>query len=334
MKVVIACRTKRPEIVDLPPPKLGAGTVLIRASHAAVALPEELEFIATVEKQLQRGEDGLTLGSMVSGLIEETGERAHPDLKVGLRVAAYGYPFVYHASYLSVPSERVVEIPKKVNHEEGAYAGQGAIAVNFLRVAQLSLGEVLLIFGGGMVGLLLGQVARAAGVVPIVTDPSENRLTRARNVGIPHTAAGDPEALRDEVRRLTGGQMADAAVLTRDALPEDCELAAALLREGGRLVVSHSAAGDMALDMSAVARKRLEVRGARGGGLASRQGASPDAVRWTLRDNMAVFLDLVADRRVQVSPLISDRLPLERYPTLFERLREMPDSSIGAILTL
>jgi threonine dehydrogenase-like Zn-dependent dehydrogenase len=53
-----------------------------------------------------------------------------------------------------------------------------------------------------------------------------------------------------------------------------------------------------------------------------------------MRENMVYFMTLLAERKVQISPLIAERAPLERAPALYDKVRRTPDALFGAVLTL
>jgi NADPH:quinone reductase-like Zn-dependent oxidoreductase len=305
-------------------------------------LPEEHRIFENLKDRLPADEEGIPLGMMCSGLIDAVGDRVPPrfGLKEGLRVAAFGNPYVYHATQLSVPANLVVELPKKVNHEEGAFAGQGALALQCLRACGLQIGETLLVFGGGMLGQMIAQLARAAGITPILVDESDHRLTRARNVGVTHAVLPEKEALVREVDRVTRGLGADGAIITPDAEPTAGHWAVLLLRWRGKLVVHGSAADRLsarALEEKELTLSAVRSAGAGHGDPGYERGTVEyprQEVRWTVRDNMLVFLDLLAERKVQVSPLVSDRMPLERAPRLYEKIMRAPQTVIGATLTV
>src|SRR5690606_30503886 len=136
-------------------------------SHAVLQRPDGQCRAGPVTGELPKGEDGLPLGCMISGILDDVGDEVE-GLKAGLRVAAFGSPYVYHAAQLSVPANMVVELPKKVNHEEGAFAGQGAMALHWYRETGASIGDVVVIFGAGMGGILAAQIARAGGAVAVL----------------------------------------------------------------------------------------------------------------------------------------------------------------------
>jgi len=339
MKAVIAHRDGEARVVELNAPPLGEATIKIRVSHCALGLPEELGLISTVAERLQPGMDGLPLGGMVSGIVEETGSRVR-DLKAGLRVAAFGHPYVYHATHLSVPANLVVELPKKVNQEEGAFTGLGGAAIHMVRESECSFGETLLVFGAGMMGIVTAQVARAAGLTTLLADKAESRLTRARNVGLTHVMGLDRDALVKEVDALTHGNGADAVVMTSDAPATSMALASLLLRPGGRICVAPGFALGAPTRQAVAKELSWKVVAGAGPGHGDpqfEQGTLEyprQQVRWTMRENLLFFLNLLAERKVQISPLIIERAPLERAPALYEKIRRTPEALFGAVLSL
>jgi NADPH2:quinone reductase len=336
MKAVIAHRDGEARVVELDAPPLGENTVKIRVSHCALGLPEELGVIATVADRLQPGMDGVPIGGMVSGIVEESGPKVR-DLKTGLRVAAFGHPYVYHATQLSVPASLVVELPKKVNQEEGAFTGLGGAAIHMIRESGCSFGESILVFGAGMMGIVSAQVARAAGITALLADEAESRLTRARNVGLPHVATLDRATLVKEVDALTHGQGADAVVLTSDAPATAMALASLLLRPGGRICIAPGF--PLGAPTRQAVAKELQWRVVAGAGPGHgdphfEQGLFDYPRRWTIRENMLYFLTLLAERKVQISPLIIERAPLERATALYEKIRRTPEALFGAVLSV
>jgi NADPH:quinone reductase-like Zn-dependent oxidoreductase len=339
MKVVIAHRTGQPRVVDLAEPKLGRSCVLVRVSHSAIALPDELQRLEQVPRALKRGQDGVPLGSGASGTIMEVGGGVR-SLKAGLRVAVYGAPAVYHATQLVVPESMTVELPKKVNHEEGSFAGQGAVALNLLRSAGVQLGETVLIFGADLLGILLAQCVRAAGAVPIVVDDSEGRLGKARAVGVGHAFPKCDDQLVRTVVSLTDGHGVDAAILTRRDDPTAISGSLQMLRTGGTIVAG--IASHETVDLGLLREKEGKLITTLGPGPGSgdpefelRNAPYPRTIsRWTARDNMACFCNLLAERKVQVSPLVTDRIPLDRAPLAYEKAGRSRDSALAIVLTI
>src|SRR5438067_8310725 len=62
----------------------------------------------------------------------------------------------------------------------GVFARIGAIALNGILDAQINVGEVVAVFGAGVVGLICCSLARLSGATVIAVDVRESRLAHAR----------------------------------------------------------------------------------------------------------------------------------------------------------
>jgi len=295
--------------------------------------------IRQVRRYLQESEDGIPLGYSCSGIVDGVGDEVK-GLKTGLRVACYGAPYVYHAEMLSVPENLVIELPKKVNFEEGAFTGIGAIAIHAFHQSGVGLGEVVAVFGAGLLGNMVGQVCRAAGVKVVMVDSQEGRLQKARNVGIAHTAKPGVDGLTRLVAQQTEGLGVDASFICCDAEDSVVSEAVDVLRERGRMIVVGG--GDLRLPREALYFKEAEVRMARAGGPGRYDPAferdghpyPPSYVRWTERENMKLFAELLSERKAQLAPLVTDRVPLERAASAYDKLLRGLESCYAVTLTV
>src|ERR687885_274491 len=67
------------------------------------------------------------------------------------------------AEYAVVPAFSCARLPESLSDEEGALVEPTEVAVRAVRKSELRLGETVAVVGGGTIGLLTAQVARAAG---------------------------------------------------------------------------------------------------------------------------------------------------------------------------
>jgi threonine dehydrogenase-like Zn-dependent dehydrogenase len=97
---------------------------------------------------------------------------------------------------------------------------------------------------------------------------------------------------------------------------------------------------EVALDL--VRNKGLRLRAAVGGGPEAGDsdyerlgvGYPRHLARWTTRENMACFCNLLSERRVQISPLVTDRTPIERAGLAYEKALRGRESVLGCVLTV
>ena len=92
------------------------------------------------------------------------------------------------AKYTIVEDYMVHKMPDSMTFEQGAIVEPAAVAAYAIQQSKMKMGDTVLIAGAGPIGLLTVQVALASGASQIfVSDISENRLKKAKEVGATHT---------------------------------------------------------------------------------------------------------------------------------------------------
>lgn len=278
---------------------------------------------------------GVPTGYSCAGCVLEVGARVR-DVQPGERVACAGSP---HAEVVSVPQNLFVPIPDGVCDDEAAFVALGSIALHSVRQADVHCGETVVVMGLGIIGQLVEQIARAGGARTIVTDLLPERLMVARRLGAHLTL--DPSDARavDEVLACTDGLGADAVLLCMGGESDrPIRQALEMVRERGRLVVVGTPLLNIPRDL--FYRKEAELRIARSYGPGRYDPAYEEEgqdypagyVRWTERRNMAEFLRLVAEKRVNVAALITHRFPFAQAEQAYRTAMEGGRTSLGIVL--
>src|SRR6201981_2349868 len=104
------------------------------------------------------------------------------NLEIGERVA-YGGEGTGHGETILVGRNLVVRVPEDVSFEHASFTTLGSIALNGVRIANISLGERVAVIGLGLVGQLIAQLARLQGGFIIATDLRAERVELARRLG-------------------------------------------------------------------------------------------------------------------------------------------------------
>jgi len=98
--------------------------------------------------------------------------------------------------YLVAPTRAVHQLPDSIDTVTGSMIEPLAVAVWAVQRAQVGIGHRVLVTGAGPIGLLVTQVARAAGATEItVTDINDDRLAVARELGATRTINTSTESL-------------------------------------------------------------------------------------------------------------------------------------------
>ena len=144
------------------------------------------------------------------------------------------------AQYAVLPHKQAHLLPSSLNPLHGAFCEPLACCLHGVDLAKLKAGSSAIIIGGGVIGLLVVQLARLAGAtnVVLITRNAEKRQL-AEKLGA--TATLDPSSGGDVVEQITGssGLLPGGAdvVFECAGLRQTVEQAPLLARRGGMAVI-------------------------------------------------------------------------------------------------
>ncbi|HSW51487.1 MAG TPA: bi-domain-containing oxidoreductase [Bryobacteraceae bacterium] len=258
-------------------------------------------------------------------------------LEVGDRVA-YGGEGTGHGEVVLVGGNLAARIPPAVSFEHASFATLGSIAMNAVRVTEISLGEIVAVIGLGLVGQLVAQLVRLQGGVVIGVDLRQERAELAARLGADYPV-GHGASAREAVMEITGGRGADAVIVAAAAKSDEpCRHALEMVRDRGRLVVV--GAVDIHLPWLEMYLKEVRLLMARAYGpgsydsLYERKGQDYPLpyVRWTENRNMSEFLRQVETGRVQLDALITHTFPLDRAAEAYRTILDPSSRSLAVLL--
>ena len=240
-------------------------------------------------------------GAEAAGVVAAVGERAGT-FKVGDRVMALTGWGAF-AEQVAVPSYNVLPIPAQMDFTTAAAFGMAyGTSMHALRQrGQLKAGETLLVLGAsGGVGLAAVEIGKAMGARVIAAASSAEKLAMAKAAGADELIDYGQKSLKDEIKRLTGGQGVD--VIYDPVGGELFDHAVRGLAWNGRLLVVGFASGRIPqLPANLVLLKGAAVLGVFWGAFAQRQ---PE-------DNAENFRQLFAwHAEGKLKPLVSRTYPL------------------------
>lgn len=157
--------------------------------------------------------------------------------------------------YLAWPEDLLPPLPDGLSDADGAVLEPLGVAIHALDLGHVHLGAAVAVAGLGPIGLLLVQVLRAAGAGRVVgLDPLPHRREAAERLGADVTAAPPDAAADDAVAALAAGGVDVAFEMagTSDAV----QLAMALTRPGGRVVLGGIPGDDLTTFRASTARRK------------------------------------------------------------------------------
>jgi len=215
-----------------------------------------------------------------------------------------------YAEYIKVPARMVVvnmqEIPSHVSYEEAAITEPLACVLHGIEEAGVKLGDTVTIIGAGPIGLLHLLCAKKLGVEKAVTiDLVDERLEIARKLGADEVVNAKKEDVVKRVRSLTGGYGADV-VIEAVGLPTTWEQALRLVRRGGTVLEFGGCPPGTEIKVGTELLHYGETK-----------------ILGTFHTTPAHFkkaLNLIASETINVKPLVTRRMRLERIKEAFEIL--------------
>jgi 2-desacetyl-2-hydroxyethyl bacteriochlorophyllide A dehydrogenase len=309
----------------------GPGQALVRAELSAISAGSELlvyrgEAPPDLPPDLPTvaGSFGLPVkfGYASVGRVERLGPGGS-ELTVGQRVFAL-HP---HQSRFVAPLSLLVPLPPALAPEVGLFFANLETAFNVLLDAHPRLGERVVVFGLGVVGLLVVSLLRLTGPELLVgVDP----LAARRAAAVPRGATlvlAPAEADVATLRELAGGQGFDLAI-EASGNPDALQAAVDAVGFQGTVLACGWYGRKAATLMLGERFHRERLR------LVSSQVSNLDpalAPRWDRARRAANVLRLL--ERVAPAELISHRVPLEQAAQAYRLLDEQPGQALQVVLT-
>jgi predicted dehydrogenase/threonine dehydrogenase-like Zn-dependent dehydrogenase len=274
----------------------------------------------------------MPLGYCNAGVVLETG-RDVTRFRPGDRVVTNGA----HSELVTVPHTLAAHIPETVSFEAAAFTPVAAIGLQGIRLAAPTLGETVVVYGLGLIGLLTVQMLRASGCRVIGIDRNSARLALAQRFGataIDGSAGGTVERVLAD----THGVGADAVLPTLASDSNDpIREAAKMARKRGRLVLVGVTGLELSRDDFYKKELSFQVSCSYGPGRYDPQYEDHGVdypvgfVRWTEQRNFEAVLDLMSSGMLDPLPLVTHRFDVDRAIDAYAAIAT-DASSIGIVL--
>jgi 2-desacetyl-2-hydroxyethyl bacteriochlorophyllide A dehydrogenase len=246
------------------------------------------------------------------------------DLALGDRI----YGVWGHRTHQALGAEyaRPRRLPADAEPLLGVFSNIGAIALNGILDAQINLGETVAVFGMGVVGQLVAQLARLSGAQVIAVDLLAPRRALALRLGA--AAAIDGQGAAEAIKAMTGGRGADVCV--------EASGATAALHEAIRACAYSARVVAMGFFQGEARQLFLgeEFHHNRIAVVCSQiSGVSPALQgRWDRLRLTTSFMGLATEGRLELLPLITHVRPFAEAAALFAQLDQRPDELLQAVL--
>jgi threonine dehydrogenase-like Zn-dependent dehydrogenase len=257
------------------------------------------------------------LGHEGWGIIDAVGEHVH-GFRIGDRVAALSYHA--YATHDIADQTAIAPLP-------AALAGQPfpaeplGCAFNIFRRSAIRPGETVAIIGIGFLGILLTELASAAGARVIAISRRPSSLASAERAGASEVIAMDDHwQIIEKVKELTEGRLCDCVI---EAVGKQwpLDLAGELTKERGRLVIAgYHQDGPRQINMQLWNWRGLDVINAHERDPAVYMRGIHEAIEATVAGRLSPFR------------LYTHRFPLEQLGAALDMTRDRPEGFVKALV--
>lgn len=230
-----------------------------------------------------------------------------------------------HQTIFNLPAAGALRLPAGIDPLLGVFTANLETAVNIVHDTPLHFGETALIFGQGIVGLLVAQVLRLSGARRVIAvEPAAWRRELSRRVGV-DLALAPTDDLRDQIRAANAGRAPDVVI---EVSGSGAALQAAIdnvVQDGAVVVASWYGIKPVQLLLGEhFHRGRVRLISSQVGRLNPALGA-----RWDYARRSQTVLDLLP--KLVLADLITHRVPLADPPTAYRLIDEQPEQ-IGQVM--
>jgi len=195
--------------------------------------------------------------------------------------------------YWAVPAARLLHVPDTLDDDAAAVIEPLAVATHDVRRAGVKAGDTVLVFGGGPIGTLIAMVCRERGARVAVAEVNRFRIEMLQNLGLP-TVGPDADVVKF-ANDWTGGIGVDVAFEVTGH-PAAVRAVTDVVRVWGTVSIVAIHAEPMPVNLYQMFARELHMHGS----------------RLYVREDWEEAIRLAATGAVNLGPLVSRRIPLER----------------------
>lgn len=283
--------------------------------------------IATYEKVMNRLDNYKELGYSSAGIVLESNAE---EFRPGDRVACAGT--AYHSELVFIPKNLAVKVPNEIELDHAAFTTLASIALQGVRQSEVKLGENVAVIGLGLVGLITVQLLKANGCKVIGLEINEKNFGLAKELGCDEVIILDHNS-SSKVESFTNGYGTDSILIAASTKSNDpVEYALKFARKKSKIVIVGVIG--MNIPRAGFYEKELDITiscsygpGRYDYNYEQKGNDYPIGyVRWTEKRNMEAILQLLGQKRIDFSRLISHKIPIEdglkAYDLITDKVKE------------
>jgi threonine dehydrogenase-like Zn-dependent dehydrogenase len=300
---------------ELPYPEQRPGWAIVKTQVVQPSITEVQLFYGErsnsydkVKKLLSKGPQQLFGHEFCAEIVEIDGDNEY-GLSVGDRVAAThteigtigrDFPGCF-SEYACVPPEALAKVPDGISDWEVAALQPLSSCVHNIQTLGVTLGDIVLVLGQGVMGLNSAQAAKAAGADTVIgVDRRDDILDLAIKLGTDITINASKQNVVEAVMDLTHGKGVPFVIEAASGSPKmglsggsTVSDAVACVAKGGKILSIPHFHEPVTLDFNVLRAKRVTYM------------FPPELAR---PKEMVLAARLVAQKRIRIDPMITHKL--------------------------
>lgn len=334
MKCVAIKDVKQFEIKDIEEPKANGKDVIMSVKKTGICGSDIHYWVSGSPK-------GLVMGHEYCGIVTDPGNRE--DLKVGDRITAlpvspcgkcdacksgniqYCKETWSHATGLSLTNpgalaplmavrpDMVIKVPENITDEEVAMTEPTAVGLHAVHLANIKVGDKVLVIGGGIIGLVSAMFAKMNGAsLVVVSETNESRGEKAVKLNV---ADEWIDAKKEETVNILTSKEFDVVIeCCGNAIAVNTALS--VVKPGGTVVLVGVSMESINVYSILAVMRELTLKG---------------AIAYTF-DEFNTCLELMSKKQIDVLKFVDDIVSLEEVQASYERLTSGVDGAIKILV--
>jgi 2-desacetyl-2-hydroxyethyl bacteriochlorophyllide A dehydrogenase len=218
-----------------------------------------------------------------------------------------------HAAVANTHKNELYRIPVGVDDVDASGAVVAQVGYNAAYRPDLNPGDWVMVYGDGIIGQSAAQAARSRGAKVIMVGHRTERLSLAAEFSADAVINNGTGNVVQEVQKITGKPHVRAVIDTVQSEAAQKEYVAVLEYARGQIVYSGFTPGTAWADMALLQQRELTTHFVAG---------------WT-RARMEATLNLMAQQKVNLKPLVTHRVPFQKAAEMYRMAREKSAPFMG-----
>ena len=220
------------------------------------------------------------------------------------------------APKLKVRSDMVYKLPDNVSFEEGAMVEPVAVGLHAVHLADVKVGEKVLVIGAGIIGLVSAMFAKKEGASFVAI--SETNIERAKKAVSLGVADKYYDATNHDLIKEVMGDTTNGFDTVIECCGNSAAVSSALMmtKPGGQIILVGVSLGPITIPTVIGVMSELTIKG---------------AIAYT-KEEFKTCIDLISNKQIDVMKFVDDIVSLEEVQKSYERLTSGKDSAVKILV--